>query len=80
MIQALKDFYKWSPVIANALLGAVILLLYVVQHKLGGPEVDMKWLIGLLGLGQIIPNYKSVTPNANVAVTVKQTENLPPEA
>jgi hypothetical protein len=61
MLKALKDFYKWSPVVANLLLAGLILLLFTGVDALGGPSVDMTWLMGALGIGTAAANFKSVT-------------------
>lgn len=66
MVDAIVRFYKWSPVIANTLLAGLVVLVFVVIDVLGGPSIDYKWLLTVLGLGQVPINYKSVTPNSRV--------------
>lgn len=66
MVSAIVKFYHWSPVVANAILAALVILLYLLIKALGGPEIDMKWLLTILGLGQVPINFKSVTPNTRV--------------
>lgn len=61
LVKVAKDFYKWSPVVANLLLAGVVILLFTLIDALGGPSVDLTWLMGVLGVGGAAANFKSVT-------------------
>lgn len=67
-MKVLKDFYNWSPVVAHALLSGIIVLLFLLIEKLGGPKVDYTWLIGVLGAANVPANWLKVTPSNKVLV------------
>ena len=78
MIDAVVRFYKWSPVVANLILAGVVILLFTVIAALGGPAVDMTWLLGALGLGSAVVNFKSVTSPRTVEKLVSENSGPTP--
>ena len=66
MIDAIVRFYKFQPVIANLILAGLVLALYQGIHMMGGPEIDFKWLIGILIPAQAVVTRQAVTPNPKV--------------